>query len=249
VEGSITVASLEGQIITRLIGVPAPYPPSPEVYSSSKLSWSPDGSRLAYPTSTGDLAIVEIVSETQTVFDLGKYDTIWGAVSWLIGGTGLVAFDDGELVIIHTDGSIGEKRRVTVDGGVPGFDPTVSRDGRMLAFLSEPYGFACMDGPCIQSTNDSHPQLYVMGIQDTLATRLTESGTMKCRPTWSPDGSWLAYAEQQNGGWDLFALSVEGGMVRQLTRGPALDFDPNWGQGQPTAVPSLSWAKVKELIR
>jgi Tol biopolymer transport system component len=56
------------------------------------------------------------------------------------------------------------------------FDPTLSPDGRLIVYRSEP--------------ND-HPELWVMNADGTGQRQLTPDGGF---PTWSPDGSLLAYA-------------------------------------------------------
>jgi Tol biopolymer transport system component len=56
------------------------------------------------------------------------------------------------------------------------FDPTLSPDGRTIAYRSEPHDY---------------PELWVMNADGTGQRQLTPDGGF---PTWSPDGSMLAYA-------------------------------------------------------
>ena len=68
------------------------------------------------------------------------------------------------------------------------FEPSVSPDGRRVAFVS---------------SRDGDPELYVMDISaaaavpDTGARRLTESPREDGVPSWSPDGQWLMFLSRR----------------------------------------------------
>ena len=47
-------------------------------------------------------------------------------------------------------------------------------------------------------------------------------------PTWSPDGTRLAFESFRDGNREVYVMNVDGSNVRRLTTDPALDFDPAW---------------------
>ena len=47
-------------------------------------------------------------------------------------------------------------------------------------------------------------------------------------PSWSPDGSQLAFCGSVNGSNEIFTVSIEGGTETQLTSNEAFDAFPAW---------------------
>ena len=47
-------------------------------------------------------------------------------------------------------------------------------------------------------------------------TRLTDSPAIDVLPAVSPDGRWVAFVSNRDGGWKLYAVPSTGGEVRLL---------------------------------
>jgi TolB protein len=47
-------------------------------------------------------------------------------------------------------------------------------------------------------------------------------------PTWSPDGTRIAYDAYPDGDYDVYVMNADGSHVRNLTNHPALDASPAW---------------------
>jgi len=56
--------------------------------------------------------------------------------------------------------------------------------------------------------------------------RLTHDPGISEWPTWSPDGSLLAFASNRNGNFEIYVRRVEGGQEVNVTNDPAQDFQP-----------------------
>lgn len=58
--------------------------------------------------------------------------------------------------------------------------------------------------------------------------RLTRGPANNLRPSWSPDGSQIAYFSNESGSNDIWAMNADGSNQRQLTNDPADDRRPAW---------------------
>ena len=47
-------------------------------------------------------------------------------------------------------------------------------------------------------------------------------------PSWSPDGTQIAFASRRENNWDLYLMNADGGGLRRLTDDPAYDGEPAW---------------------
>ncbi len=72
-------------------------------------------------------------------------------------------------------------------------------------------------------------RLYVMDYPDGTPRRLTDQDLIQAHPTWSPDGSSIAYAAWSNDeGGHLYRVPSSGGSPRQITEAPAVYQQPAW---------------------
>jgi Tol biopolymer transport system component len=56
------------------------------------------------------------------------------------------------------------------------------------------------------------------------------------RGAWSPDGSRIAFSSDRGGEMNLWLMNLDGGTMRQLTRGSGGDFQPNWAPDASSLV-------------
>ncbi|HEY0793124.1 MAG TPA: S41 family peptidase [Chthoniobacterales bacterium] len=76
--------------------------------------------------------------------------------------------------------------------------PAISPDGKNIAFIFRGHLFR------VPSTGGQ-------------ATALTAGPAHQTAPVWSPDGRYLAFASDDQGNYDIYLVSVDGGPVRRLT--------------------------------
>jgi TolB protein len=123
--------------------------------------------------------------------------------------SGRIVFDNFQDVwSINADGS--GLRRLT-SSPWPEFDPSLSPDGRFIAYRSEPHNY---------------PELWVMRADGTRQHRLTRDGGF---PTWSPDGSMIAYAPAggPSGRSWIAIMNADGSGMRRLPHTAYGEY-PSW---------------------
>ena len=89
--------------------------------------------------------------------------------------------------------------------------PALSPDGRSVAFISN---------------RDGHYNVYVGLVRGGELVQITHDSALKVRPSWSPDGSTLAYAQLNDfGTLDIWEVSALGGAPRKVVLNAV---DPTW---------------------
>jgi Tol biopolymer transport system component len=129
-----------------------------------------------------------------------------------------------DLYRIHPDGSGLEQ--LTDD---PAFDDqgTLSSDGKSLAFIS--------------TRGEGFTNLWVLDLASHKYTNLTKSRSGNFRPSWSPDGRWIAFSSDRDanpgrfpGQWEhmqstgIYLIHPDGSGLRRLTKAGGFAGSPAW---------------------
>lgn len=81
--------------------------------------------------------------------------------------------------------------------------------------------------------------IYVMNADGSGQTSLTAGGT-DAFPTWSPDGSKIAFMSYRDGKPEIYVMNADGSGQTRLTNNPAEDMNPAWSpDGSKIAFTSL----------
>lgn len=184
-------------------------------HKASTLSpkWSPGGSQIVYSAIT-----VQAKTGSRNA-NLYIYDFRTRRRSQLSARPGINSggsfFPDGRsLVMTLTQGGVPDLFRIALNGNVlerftrgPGrsmnVEPSVSPDGRTLAFSSDRKG---------------KPMIFTMDVTTKQPKRLTFAGRYNSAPSWSPDGKKIVFSGWVDGHFDVFTMNVNGTNLKRITQ-------------------------------
>lgn len=188
-------------------------------------AWSPDGAFLAFMSTRGhtlgeggpfpghiylmnaDSSGVRAVTREPLSSSLGPQD-------WTPDGLSLLLSRevDGQLDLFQLDIVTGAETRLT-DDPAGEYGASVAADGR-IAFHAE---------------SDDASQIVVMKADGTGRRAITSGPGRRYSPRWSPDGQWLLFTAEADGGqFDIRAIYVETGEERTVIATPEDEREPDW---------------------
>jgi Tol biopolymer transport system component len=132
--------------------------------------------------------------------------------------------DSRHLWIVNADGSGLEEVGAAWDVLDMADSPAWSPDGAWIAFVGFPKNAQATGPPC------SDGELFVIRPDGSDLRQLTDDELYQQYPSWSPDGSHLAYiaSNQSDYSWEVFTMAADGSDVRRLTDSPAYESSPLW---------------------
>lgn len=198
----------------------------PDKYKPRAVDWSPDGKKICFTADTMEdirtftnLFVYDIDTEEVKQLTFFTGDTPWGVTNpkWSPDGN-KIAFEcpkyieKGEIkpisiFIINVDGS-GLRDLLSFSSISGGKDPSWSPDGKKIVFISH-------------FDNEKYNDVFVINIDGTELTRLTNDYWQDRNPVFSPDGKKICYVSPRHRdvlfGSELFVINIDGTGQARLT--------------------------------
>ena len=100
-------------------------------------------------------------------------------------------------------------------------------------------GFLAVDGSALAQivfVSDRHGrparnEIFVMDSDGTSQTRLTTNSVDDRWPTWTPDGSKIAFSSGRDGNFEIYKMDPDGANQTCLTNETSYDCCPTWSKG------------------
>ncbi|GGQ30216.1 putative Ser/Thr protein kinase [Actinomadura coerulea] len=205
--GEAWVANADGSGARKVTGI----------VRGTRVTWSPDGSRLAYVGEKGGVRQIFTVAvdggpATQlTTDDSLKDDPMWSSKGKLVFWSKRDA-DVEQIYTMDADRPGGAWTRLSRDG-VRAVDPEWSPDGSKVAYVR---------GPATGS------DIWIMNADGSGAHALTSGPARDMDPAWSGDGRWLAYVRGEVTDPVISAVRADGTGDRAVTPEGRVLGHPDW---------------------
>ena len=191
--------------------------PNPIQYAMTDPAWAPNGSRVAVRVwlgNVGYLAWVDVATGQAHLFDTGSGAIVGREPSYSANGKTIVyvGATDKTIEQINADGS-NHKTRYTATTSV--HYPALSPDGTRLAFDR-------------QVGTNYNLEIHVKNLTTGTVTRLTNSAGDDTQPSWSPDGSRIAFTSGRSGSNQIWTMSPTGASLVRLTHTSTGEQNPAW---------------------
>jgi len=189
--------------------------------SGSFGAWSPDGSAVAYFTTNGDIAVVDVESGESRILVArpagtegfaSEYATLNNEpMAWSPDGRSLVAngsarYPETPFSLISIDVASGRAQTLHTTEDFFQYQPAWSPDSSKIAFA-------------IYADRRASETIWVTNLDGSVTSAISDPGELVQHPLWSPDGEWLAYLAMSGGQGRLKVVRPDGTGARLLASG------------------------------
>lgn len=244
----IYIVGVDGEGLQRLTDSP---------YSDSEPTWSPDSSRIAFvrgndgtaegyanlSTCLSQIYVVDVPSplsagvlmggETSLTRGLGGTDPAWSPDGTRIAFSSYREDNNYELYTMDANGD-GVTRLTFTNSNEA--EPAWSPDGISIAYAAHlvraEEGCGWMGIPLAPGASEpgvEAPGIYVMTLGRNKRLKVT-GGNGVTDPTWSPDGTSIAFVSVVAGDGQLYTADAASGLTTQLTFDAPPKSSPSWAR-------------------
>lgn len=190
-------------------------PGLPGVQAQQLVTWSPDGSTIAYvvlaeePSSALDIYLVHADGSGMvplTTDGLGNSDPEWSPDGSRIAyvrnqSDGVSPTEDRGIYTVAPNGT--GRTQLTADA--LDATPTWSPSGNQIAFVRD------------AGSSNGNDEIFVMDANGANQTDISNNPADEEDPSWSPDGSRILFVSIRNASHQIFVMDPDGSDVAQLT--------------------------------
>jgi Tol biopolymer transport system component len=185
-------------------------------YTITDPSWSPDGTRLVVTVLIGNTPYLATLT-----LDTGVLSLVFGWSGAIAGRQG--SYHPSGKSIIFVDQTGRQVREIypngddysLVDLNVSLGHPTFSPDGKLFAY-----------NRLIAGT--SNMEVFVQNRDTFVGKRLTYYSGQDGSPSWSPDGTRLAFESRRSGQTQIWTMPASGGTATRITHTTTTERAPSW---------------------
>ncbi|HVT90243.1 MAG TPA: DPP IV N-terminal domain-containing protein [Tepidisphaeraceae bacterium] len=110
-------------------------------------------------------------------------------------------------------GSGGFQQQTFIEEGADN-DVSVDPKGEVMVFSS--------------TRHSEHANIYLQRVNGLSVTQLTSDDADCANPSFSPDGSKIAFCSMRSGNWDIYEMDADGKNVVQITNSPMQEIHPSF---------------------
>ena len=70
--------------------------------------------------------------------------------------------------------------------------------------------------------------IFILDLDDSSLTNTGRNPAGDGDPTWSPDGTQIAFVSDRDGNLEIYVMNADGSNIRRITNDPADDIQPDW---------------------
>lgn len=168
-------------------------------------SWSPDGEEIVFTSNRdGDMEIYVLLLKTEDIRQLTHNQVDDTMPIWSPNGEKILFSSVGRLYTISREGGAPLRFEMETNGQI--WKTSWSRDGMRIALTNV-------------DMKNRNLDILVLDFKTHMLRRLTTFSGVDRHPSWSPDGTRLAFISTQSGRPDIFVMPVTGGAPVRLTEG------------------------------
>jgi TolB protein len=186
-------------------------------------SWSPDGQRIAFSYMRDTVARIAVMNIDGTGIALLTPPTMRAIhPTWTPDGKRILFCTDDDLhpptknpSSIYSLDPVTRALTLLISGGVNTF-PVMSPDGRRIVFR--------------RMIGEMNSEVFVANADGSDARNLTNHPAFDGWPSWSPDGTTIAFASNRNSSYQIWLMNADGSAPRRLANTEGRATAPQWSR-------------------